>query len=183
MSRRQSLLVTATLGAALTFSLVAAAKLSKVDTSTASFHATGPAGLGIDGSTTETTVADDGTKVTITVPLANLSTGIGLRDKHMKEHIEADTFPNASLEVPRANLVFPKAGADTSADAKGTFKLHGKSKEVTFHYTAKLDGSNYAVTGTATINLTDYGIAVPSYLGVAVKPDINVKVSFKAKDN
>lgn len=181
MSSKRLVLSSALL-AALTFSLVAAAKLSKVDTSTASFRASGPAGMTIDGSTADTTVADDGTKVTITVPLANLSTGISLRDKHMKEYLGVDSNPNATLEVTRASLKFPTGDKEVSEDTKGTFKLHGKSKEITFHYSAKLDGGKYVVTGTAKINMTDYGISVPSYLGVTVKPDVDVKVTFKAKD-
>jgi polyisoprenoid-binding protein YceI len=182
MHSKRLAVVSSVLAAAVSLSLAAHAKLSKVDTSTASFHATGPVGMGIDGSTSETTVADDGTKVTVTVPLGKLTTGIELRDKHMKESLGVDTYPDASLEVTRSSLKFPSGDKEVSEDTKGTFKLHGKSKEVTFHYTARQDGGKYAVTGTAKINMTDYGITAPSYLGVSVKPEVDVKVSFKAKD-
>ena len=64
----------------LSFSLIAAAKLSKTGASSTTFKAAGPAGMNIDGSTAEMSVADDGSTVTITVPLGNLTTGIGIRD-------------------------------------------------------------------------------------------------------
>ena len=44
------------------------------------FLASGPAGMKIEGTTNELTVADQGDNLLITVPLANLTTGIGLRE-------------------------------------------------------------------------------------------------------
>lgn len=173
----------ATVLALVSLSAVALAKLAKEGASSTGFHAAGPAGMSIDGKTSDLTVADDGTTVTLTVPLANLSTGIALRDKHMKEHLEAQTYPNVELKVARSALKFPAAGAESSGDAKGTMKLHGQSKDVTFHYTAKNDGGVIAVKGTTRININDFGIKTPSYLGVSVKPDVDVSTAFQARDN
>jgi polyisoprenoid-binding protein YceI len=175
-----------TAGAALlalsTFAIVAAAKLSKTGASSTTFKAAGPAGLNIAGTTSDMSIADDGTTVTITVPLANLSTGIALRDKHTKDALEADKFPNVTLAVARAALKFPGDGADSSGDAKGAMTLHGTTKDVTFHYTAKRQGNTYSVTGNTTINVDDYGVKRPSYLGVTVKPDVGIDTSFQAND-
>lgn len=169
--------------AALTFSLVAAAKLSKTGAATAGFHASGPAGMSIDGTTSDVNVADDGSSVTVVVKLANLNTGMGLRDRHTKEYLEVDTYPTAELKVARSALKFPAAGAESSGDAKGSLKIHGQSKDVTFHYSAKLDGDTFDVKGSTKININDFGIKTPSYLGVSVKPDVGVDVHFQAKDN
>ncbi|MEO7330271.1 MAG: YceI family protein [Minicystis sp.] len=169
--------------AALTFSLIAAAKLNRTDSASAGFHASGPVGMNIDGTTSDVTVTDDGSSVTIVVRLSNLSTGMSLRDKHAKEHLEVDSFPTAELKVARSAIKFPAAGAESSGDAKGSLKIHGQTKDVTFHYTAKLDGDTYGVKGNAAVNINDFGIKTPSYLGVSVKPDITVNVQFQAKDN
>ena len=169
--------------AMVTYSLVAAARLNKTGASSTSFKVAGPAGMTIEGKTTEMSVADDGTTVTITVPLGNINTGIGLRDDHTKKALEVDTYPTTTLKVARAALKFPAAGAESSGDAKGTLTLHGQTKDVTFHYTAKLDGDTYAVQGNARINVDDYGVKRPSYLGVTVKPDVDITTSFQAKDN
>ena len=168
--------------ALLTFSLVAAAKLSKTGTSTTNFKASGPAGLNINGSTADMTVADDGTTVTITVPLANINTGIALRDEHTKKALEADKYPNVTLAVPRASLKFPADGASSSGDAKGSMTLHGQTKDVTFHYSAKRAGSTYTVTGNTSVNVDDFGVKRPSYLGVTVKPDVAIDTAFQAND-
>jgi polyisoprenoid-binding protein YceI len=180
---RTSLLRAAVLVFAATLPLVAAAKLKKTGESSTSFKVAGPAGLTIEGKTADMTTADDGTTVTITVPLANVKTGIGLRDDHTKKALEADKYPTTTLAVPRASLKFPAVGADSSGDAKGKMTLHGVTKDVTFRYAAKNQGGTISVTGSTHINMNDFGINAPSYLGVTVKPDVDVNTSFQATDD
>src|SRR5262245_35775089 len=100
--------------ALITFSLVAAAKLTKTGGASAGFKATGPGGLNIDGKTSEMDVADDGTTVSVTVKLTSIDTGMELRNKHTKEDLEADKFPTATIKVARSALKFGSSG-----DAKG----------------------------------------------------------------
>ena len=177
-------LASGVLFAALSFSLVAAAKLSSTGAGSAGFAAKGPGGINIDGKTSDVRVADDGKTVTITVGLAGIETGMGLRDTHTRKALETDTYPTAELKVARGDLKFPAAGAESSGDAKGTLKIHGQTKDVTFHYTAKLDGDTLNVKGTASnVNMNDFGIKTPSYLGVGVRPEVDVNVTFHAKDN
>ena len=178
----RSWLTAAVLLSLSTFALVAAAKLSKTGTSTTTFKAVGPAGLNIAGTTSDMSIADDGTTVTITVPLANISTGISLRDKHTRNALEVDKYPNVTLAVARSALKFPADGADSSGDAKGSMTLHGTTKDVTFHYTAKRAGSTYTVSGSTTINVDNFGVNRPSYLGVTVKPDVGIDTAFQAND-
>lgn len=175
---RNSFVGGAAVVAMLTFSLVAAAKLSKAGSSEAGFKAAGPAGLAIEGKTSEVNVSDDGTNVTITVPLGNIKTGIELRDNHTKNYLEVSKYPNATLVVPRSALKFD--GGD--GDAKGKMTIHGTTKDVTFHYSAKKGGPGYDVRGTTRVNMNDYGIKTPTYMGVGVKPDVDVYANFQAKD-
>jgi polyisoprenoid-binding protein YceI len=178
-------IASAALFAALSVSLGAAAKLASTGASTAGFRASGPGGINIDGKSTDVRVADDGSTVTITVGLGALDTGMSLRDKHTREALEVDQFAAAELKVARSELKFPAAGAESSGDAKGKLKIHGQTKDVTFHYTAGGVGGvggGLNVKGSARINMTDFGIKPPSYLGVGVKPDVEINVSFQAKD-
>jgi polyisoprenoid-binding protein YceI len=178
-----SLVGGAALLAAVTFSLVAAAKLNKTGSSTTSFKAAGPAGLTIEGKTAEMTVADDGTTITITVPLGNINTGIGLRDEHTKKALEVGTFPTTTLAILRSVLKFPAAGSASSGDATGKLTLHGQTRDVNFHYVATLNGNTYDVKGNTTINVDDFGVKRPSYLGVTVKPAVDIATAFQAQDN
>jgi polyisoprenoid-binding protein YceI len=176
-------LASGALFAALSFSLVAAAKLSTTGAPTAGFRASGPGGINIDGKTSDLKVADDGKSVTITVGLGALDTGMGLRNDHTKKALEVDQFPTAELTVARSELKFPAAGAESSGDAKGKLKIHGQTKDVSFHYSAKLDGDTLTVKGSSKVDMTDFGIKTPSYLGVGIKPGIELTVAFQAKDN
>lgn len=80
-------------------------------------------------------------------------------------------------------IKFPAAGAQSTGEAKGQLTIHGLTKEISFHYVATLDGGTLSIKGNAAINVTDFGIKPPSYLGVAIKPDITLSTSFQAKDN
>jgi hypothetical protein len=54
---------------------------------------------------------------------------------------------------------------------------------VTVHYSAKADGAAVAAQGRFRINMNEFGINVPSYLGVTVKPDVDVTASFRVAGN
>ena len=180
--RLQSLWVPAA-GAVLCFSLAAHAKLAKVGGPEVSFTLIGPAGMKIVGNGNDLRVADDGAAVKVTVPLASMKTGISIRDKHMHEkYLQTPNYPNAELQVPRAALKIPAAGGNVAQDAAGTLALHGKSKNVNFHYTSSREGSKLKVHGTMHLNMNDFGIEVPVYLGVTVKPDVDVVAQFDVSD-
>lgn len=174
-----SLLGGAAVLAMATFSLVADAKLSKTGSSEGGFHAKGPAGLAIDGKTSEVDIADDGTTVTVTIKLGNIDTGMGIRNDHTKEDLEVSKYPTASIKVPRSALQM--GGGE--GDAKGSVTIHGVTKDTTFHYKATKNGDALDVKGSATINVGDFGVKPRSYAGVSIKPDVGIYANFSAKDN
>lgn len=137
----------------------------------------------IDGSTSELTLKDDGKTLTFVVSLKNMTTGISLRDNHMRDKfLEVEKHPDAKLEVPHDAIKIPAAeGGTTSGEAKGVFTVHGTSKkDVPFKYTVSKKGKRIEVTGTFGVNVKDHGIEIPSYLGVTMKPEVLVETSFQA---
>jgi polyisoprenoid-binding protein YceI len=162
--------------------LAASAKLSNPGNAEVSFTALGPAGLKIVGTENEVRVTDGPTAVSVVVPLGKLQTGISVRDQHMRKYLQTDQYPTGELEVQRAALKIPHPGENVTADGAGTMKLHGKTKSLPFHYTVSRDGAKLKVNGTIKINMGDFGISVPSYLGITVKPDVDVAVHFEISD-
>ena len=158
-----------------------AAGVERTGDASASF--TGKAvGVKLEGKTSELKLQDDGQVLRVIVPLAGLKTGMDLRDKHMREkYLEVDKYPDAVLEVPWSAVTLPEDGKSTTQKGRGKMTLHGRTKEVPFTYTVHRAGNTYQVTGNTPLNLKDFGIEVPSYLGVTVKPDIETVVSFSAK--
>jgi polyisoprenoid-binding protein YceI len=147
------------------------------------FLCTGPGGLRIEGTGSELVAAARGESLTITVPMAGITTGIGLRDSHMHgKYLESAKYPTAELVVPRAGLRFPADGGSVDATAPGTLTIHGQSKPVTFHYHAVRRAKVYEVQGEVRVDMRDYGIATPNYLGISVKPPVDVTVSFQLNE-
>ena len=165
--------------AALMSPIVAHAMLARTGDAAAHFTATGPGGLRILGKTGELQVADSGSTLKVTVPAASLRTGIDLRDRHLREkYLQAAQYPNIQLEAQRSALKQPPAGGSVTAEADGTLSMHGKSKTVRFKYTAQHEGGRIKVEGALRIDIRDFGIEVPSYLGLKVKPEVDAGARF-----
>ncbi len=131
-----------------------------------SFTASGPAGLKVEGSTASLSVRGEGGDLIFAVPLASFRTGIEVRDRHMREDLEADKFPIAELRVPRAP---PGEG-----EVQGMLTLHGKTHPIAIH--SRVGKSE--VSANLKFNVNEYGIVIRSYLGITVKPEIEISVSF-----
>lgn len=169
-------------GLALAFPADAA--LGRARDAAVSFFAKGPAGLKIEGKTSEIAVSEQDGKVHFVVPLATLDTGISLRNKHMREkYLEVTKYPNAELVIDRSALTFPEDGKDSGATVPGTMSIHGKTQPVTVAYKAHRDGATCQVEGNVALDIKKFGIDVPSYAGVTVKPDIEVAVRAKIDDS
>jgi len=167
----------------LTLASTADAALSKQGSSEVAFEATATGGLSIEGTTEEMNVAEREGKVVITVPLGQLSTGISLRDKHMREkYLQVDKYPNAQLDVDRSSLVFPDDGSSVTKTVPGKLTLHGRTSPASFRYSAVRDGDVYRVAGAMVVLLSRHGIEQPSFMGITVKDEVSVRVRFEATD-
>ena len=107
--------------------LVAATRLTGEPA--AGFHGRGPGGFGLDGKTHQLRIEDDGTMLKIIVPLAGLQTGIGLRDKHMREkYLEVEKYPDAVLEVPWSAVKLPGDGRTVGAPPPGRWPCTARAR-------------------------------------------------------
>jgi polyisoprenoid-binding protein YceI len=112
------------------------------------------------------------------VDLQSLETGIGLRDRHMKNnYLEVEKgaeYAAARLEDIRVDKL---AGKTTF---RGLLTLHGSRKEVTGTAEIKQTGAGYRVEATFPLRTAEFGIPEPTYLGVGVKDEVQVRVTFVA---
>ena len=164
--------------------IAAEGHLTNASNARVGFNAVGPAGMQIVGSSDDLTVQEDAKGISVKVPLSKITTGIALRDRHMHEkYLEVGKFPNAELVVARSAVHEPAAGASADGSANGNMTIHGKSRSISFRYTAKRDGNVLHVSGSAPLNMNDFGIETPSYMGVHVKPDVELFFRFDVTDN
>jgi polyisoprenoid-binding protein YceI len=112
------------------------------------------------------------------VNLQSLDTGIGLRDRHMRDnYLEVQKGPEyatATLEEIRVEKLEGKTMM------KGMLKLHGQRREVQGTAEIRNENGKVRVLAQFPIKVTDFEIAKPSYLGVGVREEIQVKVSMTA---
>jgi len=136
----------------------------------ASFTAVGNPGFlefeGTGGKLESEGLTKDGdiVKGKIKVKLADITTDMDLRDKHMKEkYLVTAEHPYAVLDLKSADL---KAGK-----FEGTLTLKGESKPVS----GKISSKGADFTASFSIKLKDYpAIGVPSWVGVTVADEIKV---------
>jgi polyisoprenoid-binding protein YceI len=144
--------------------------------------ARGPAGLRIEGKGSEVSVEDSDSALTFKVPLAPLDTGVGLRDQHLQALLEADRYPAATLRISRSALSFPKEHEPVEGTAEGELTLHGQSRPVQVRYRAeRAAGGVTRVRGSFQVDVRDFDIKMPSYLGVSVAPKIEVNAELAMK--
>ena len=153
---------------------VAGAAAPVVQASTLKFEAVGPAGLKINGESGGLRASEVDGKVTLTAPMTDFHTGIGLRDKHLRNALEAEKHKDATLVVDRSAIKLPQAGGSASGAASGSLTLHGVTKPAKFTYTITKSGEGYKVHAEFQVNIQDYQIKKPCYLGVCVEDVVKI---------
>jgi polyisoprenoid-binding protein YceI len=110
-----------------------------------------------------------------TVSPATISTGIDLRDKHLKR---SDYFDIA--QYPVISLRSPGIIAKGKNNYEGVFNLtiKGITKSVIIPFTIRKDDKSMAVEGTFTINRLDYGLGEESII-LSDNVVISVSAAFK----
>ncbi len=173
-------LVTAALGSAPALAAPAVTGTPKVG-----FVATGGMLIpDIEGTTSALTVANDGTALLFTVGLSNLTSGIDLRDEHMKgKYLEVPSFPHATLKIERSALSFPASGGEKKkGKAAGSFTVHGVTQPVNVAYTLVKTNAGYKVDATFNLDLAKHGIPIPEYEMVSIEPGVVASASFEFSD-
>ena len=179
-ARSRFAIITTTL-AALTISAAAfAADWKLPGTGTVEFAVIGKGAtqVTIKGTTNNVSVKDDGSKIIINVKIdcdgkSCLKTGIGMRDEHMYEHIEAKKHSKAKLVIDKSKL---KPAADkVEGDVPGELTFHGKTKSVTVHY--KVSGGE--ATCTTHFPLSDFDLKPASKMGISTGAEVDITAKLK----
>jgi polyisoprenoid-binding protein YceI len=119
----------------------------------------------------------------LAVDLRTVDTGIALRNEHLREkYLEVDKGAGYDQAV-LSDVVLQGLSADAPA-GKGSFTgslmLHGVKKPVTGPVEIRQAGTGWRVRASFPVNLPDYNIDKPRYLGVGVKDTVQVSVTFTA---
>jgi len=119
----------------------------------------------------------------LAVDLRTIDTGIGLRNDHLREkYLEVDK--GAGYDMAVLSEIALKGLNLEAPDGKGSFNgsltLHGMKKPVGGPVEVRKAGAGLRVKASFPVNLPDYNIPEPRYLGVGVKNTVQVEVTFTA---
>lgn len=120
--------------------------------------------------------SDQGLSGEFQFSLEGLKTGIELRDEHMKEkYLEIKKFPMAILDLDPMKIDPEKLDESHDGNFQGNLSLHGVSKKVSGKY--KYDSNEKKIAAEFEIKVSDFGIEIPSYLGITVGEKVNILVT------
>jgi len=167
----------AALSMVLSVAAVASAKY-KAQNAKVLVHAKGPAGMKIEGKSSNLVIDESDTTVTFKTFLNSIDTENGQRNKHMQERFECDKHPNITLTVDK-DKIDTKEKSDTHV--KGSLKFHGVSKEVNVTYSVK---GKHVHAAFGPFNVSDHGIDEKKLcaFGVCADKMVKVEVDFDLKD-
>lgn len=114
-------------------------------------------------------------KGSLSVDLRTLKTGIGLRDRHLRDNYlevaNGPDFEKATIE----DIQIEKLDGKTTFN--GTLVLHGERRPVTGSATLERRDGGYTVQAEFPVRVSEYKIAKPTYLGIGVQDEVRIKVA------
>lgn len=108
------------------------------------------------------------------VAVAQMTTGNATRDRHMRETMDADSYPTIRLDLVgvRPGSVAPDS---TAVTLEGRLSLHGVTRPVSARGSVVLRSDGADVTASFPLDMRDYGIKPPvRALVLRVAPDVVV---------
>lgn len=132
-----------------------------------------PGFLEIQGTGGETTsndfqIKDHKISGTFVAKAAQFDTGLETRNGHMREYLETGKYPDIIFKL---EPVLWAAG--TRKSFHGHLTLHGRTKKVS----GLVEFTESKAIASFSVNVTDYGIAVPTYKLLTVGKDVDIKVT------
>jgi polyisoprenoid-binding protein YceI len=108
----------------------------------------------------------------VTIDASSVNTDNGLRDKHLKDdgYFDIKNYPRIRLVSGKVNV----ANKSGMYILTGQLTIKGKSKEISFPFTAAASGDGYIFKGTFRINRKDFNIGGTSTISNELEVTLNV---------
>lgn len=121
----------------------------------------------------------EGTELYMEVDLASLDTGIGLRNRHMREnYLEVERYPYAIYQA-RIDRVENLSGGRMRVASSGRFSIHGVTREIAVPCDVTPDEDGYRARCAFQVLLSDYDIEIPSVMFMKLSNEIRVRLDFR----
>jgi polyisoprenoid-binding protein YceI len=132
----------------------------------------------LDGEGLTAQTGGDDTELYLEVDLASLDTGIGLRNRHMRDnYLEVAEYPYASYSgvIVRSD---PMAEGGHRVTSRGSFTVHGVSRDMEIPCDVTSAGDVYRAACTFQVLLSDHDIEIPKIMFLKLADEIRVELVF-----
>ncbi|GAB4338069.1 MAG: hypothetical protein Kow0037_21730 [Calditrichia bacterium] len=112
------------------------------------------------------------------VDLNSLDTGIGLRNRHMREnYLETDKYPMTHFtgKILKAEK---KGDGEWLVTAQGKMFIHGMEKEMEITGTLKAVESGFHIYSEFVVKLSDFQIKIPKLMFFKIDENMRLQVDF-----
>jgi polyisoprenoid-binding protein YceI len=113
------------------------------------------------------------------VPLETLDTGIGLRNRHMRDnYLQTDTYPLAKFT---GKVVKYETVNDTtySVSAEGKMTIHGVEKDLAVMGTLVMSGARIRIMIPFQLKLSDYRIKIPQFMFLKISEILDMEINLQ----
>jgi polyisoprenoid-binding protein YceI len=117
------------------------------------------------------------------LPVKSITTGLGLRDDHMRKHIFTTSdgqMPDLKFSSETASCA-PASSGESTCTLSGTLAIRGAGRPFTIALKVKKTGDAYHAEGDSIVKLSTYGIERPSQFAVTTTDDVKLHLEFTAK--
>ena len=135
----------------------------------------------LNGTRLEAGSATEGTQLYLEVDLASLDTGLGLRNRHMRDHyLEVKEFPYAFFDATIERVEATAAGVFRVV-AKGVMNIHGVERPVDIPCDVSERGEGYRVRCTFNTRLSDFDIEIPKIMFLKLADEVRLELDFTVR--
>jgi polyisoprenoid-binding protein YceI len=120
----------------------------------------------------------DATELYFEVDLSGLDTGIGMRNRHMRDnYLEVGKYPYATYKG-RIERVAPSSAGGFKVTASGSLTIHGVSHDREIACDVSPEGSGYEAHCAFDVLLSDYDIEIPKIMFLKLANEIQLALDF-----
>ncbi|MFN7670092.1 MAG: YceI family protein, partial [Planctomycetota bacterium] len=117
---------------------------------------------------------------------ATLATGVEGRDDNMRDHLDTKNHAEIRFRLDRFKAApdgLDAANQKVRGEVSGTMTIRGQSKPFAMPVAVEVDAQKrVVVTGQAPLKLSDYGVPVPSQLGlINMQDEVVVWIALRAR--
>ena len=119
------------------------------------------------------------------LPVKTITTGMGLRDEHMRKYVftagDGQT-PDLTFTADKADCSSaPGGGGESICQVSGQLAIRGTQRPFAITLKVTRSGDAYRAAGDGTVKLSTYSIPQPSQFGVTTTDDVKLHLEFTAR--